>query len=70
MNGAIRDFLQSRHSAANCLNTYAQVARPQTCANHVQHIEHLSRATCRDSATWYGGTVQLLSLTELKSHLF
>ena len=26
--------------------TYAQVARAQSCANHVQHIEHLSRATC------------------------
>ena len=28
-------------------NTYAQVARAQSCANHVQHIERLSRATCR-----------------------
>ena len=28
-------------------NTCAQVARAQSCANHVQHIERLSRATCR-----------------------
>ena len=27
-------------------NTYTQVARAQSCANHVQHIERLSRATC------------------------
>ena len=28
-------------------NTYAEVARAQLCANYVQHIERLSRATCR-----------------------
>ena len=28
-------------------NTYAQVARAQSCANHVQHIQRLSCATCR-----------------------
>ena len=28
-------------------NTCAQVARVHSCANHVQHIERLSRATCR-----------------------
>ena len=28
-------------------NTYAQVARAQSCANHVQHIQRLPRATCR-----------------------
>ena len=27
-------------------NTYAQVAQAQLCANHVQHIERLSSATC------------------------
>ena len=68
--GAIRDFLQSPHSAANCLNMYAQVARAQPCANHVQHIERLSHASVMLRATWYEGTAQLLSLTELKSHLF
>ena len=28
-------------------STCAQVARAQSCANHVQDIERLSRATCR-----------------------
>ena len=51
-------------------NTYAQVARAQSCANHVQHIERLSRASVMLRATWYEGTAQLLSLTEFKSHLF
>ena len=51
-------------------NRYAQVARAQSCANHVQHIERLSRASVMLCATWYEGTAQLLSLTELKSHLF
>ena len=44
LTDAIRDFfLQSPHCAANCL----QHARAHACANHVQHIERLSRATCR-----------------------
>ena len=51
-------------------NTYAQVARAQPCANHVQHIECLSSASVMLRATWYEGTAQLLSLTELKSDLF
>ena len=38
--------------------------------NRVQHIERLSRASVMLRATWYEGTAQLLSLTELKSHLF
>ena len=49
--------------------TYAQVVRAQPCANHVQHIERLSRASVMLRASWYEGTAQLLSLTELKSHL-
>ena len=50
-------------------NTYSQVAMPQSCANHVQHIGAL--IACNMScATWYEGTAQLLSLAELKSHLF
>ena len=28
-------------------NTYTQVARAQSCANHVQHTDRSSRATCR-----------------------
>ena len=51
-------------------NTYAQVAQAQSCANHVQHIERLFRASVMLHATWYEGTAQLLSLTEFKSHLF
>ena len=51
-------------------NTYAQVARAQLCANHVQHIERLSRASVMLRASWFEGTAELLSLTELKSHLF
>ena len=38
--------------------------------DHVQHIERLSRASVMLRATWYEGTAQLVSLTELKSHLF
>ena len=49
---------------------HAQVAGAQSCANHVQHIERLSRASVMLCATWYEGTAQLLSLTELKLHLF
>ena len=66
--GAIRDFLQSPHSAVS--NTYAQVARAQSCANPMQHIGRWSRASVMLRATWYEGTPQLLSLTESKSHLF
>ena len=51
-------------------NTVAQVAWAQSCANHVQHIERLSRASVMLRATWYEGTAQLLRLTELKWHLF
>ena len=61
-------FWQSPHCAANRLQHYAQAARVQSYANHVQHIERLSHATC--CATWCEGIAQLLSLTELKSHLF
>ena len=43
-------------------NTYAQVARAQSCANHEQHIERLSSARAMLCATWYEGTAQLLSL--------
>ena len=37
----------------------------QPYANHVQHIGRSLRATCR-VPRGYGGTAQLLSLTELK----
>ena len=68
--GAIRDFYNLLTAPRTVSNTYDQVARAQPCANHVQHIERLSRASVMLRATWYEGTAQLLSLTELKSHLF
>ena len=46
LKGTVRDFVQSPHCAANCLR-HALVSRAQSCANHVQHIERFSRATCR-----------------------
>ena len=61
--GAIRDFF-------TISNTYAQVARAQSCENHVQHIERSSRASVMLRATWYEGTAQQFCLPELKSHLF
>ena len=65
----LRSFTISsqRHEVSNM---YAQVARAQSCANHVQHFECLSRTSVMLRATWYEGTAQLLSLTELKLHLF
>ena len=67
--GAIRGFLQSPHSAANCLQ-HVRSSVAQSCAKHVQHIKRFSRASVMLRATWYEGTAQLLSLTELKLHLF
>ena len=69
--GAIRDFFYNLLTGPRTVsNTYTQVARAQSCADHVQHIERLSCASVMLRATWYEGTVQLLSFTELKSHLF
>ena len=40
-------FYTSLRCAANCLQQYAQVAKAQSCENHMQqHIERLSHATC------------------------
>ena len=68
--GTIRDFYNLLTAPRTVSNTYAQVARAQSCANHVQHIERLSHASVKLRVTWYEGTAQLLSFTELKSHLF
>ena len=65
--GAIRYFYNLLTAPRTVSNTYGQVARAQSCANHVQHIERLSRATC---SVPLGTKRQLLNLTELKSHLF
>ena len=67
--GAVRDFFSLLTAPRTVSNTYAQVAQAQSSANHVQHIERLSRASVMLHVTWYEGTAQLLSLTELKSHL-
>ena len=69
LTGAIRDFLQSPHCTGKCLQHALSSGQAQPCANHVHHIGGL--LSCNMScATWYEGTAQLLSLTELKSHLF
>ena len=68
--GAIRDFFQSPHSAANCLQ-HVRSSGPGAivCKSRATHLA-LSRASVMLRAFWYEGTAQLLSLTELKSHLF
>ena len=53
LKDATRDFcLLSPRCATNCLQQYTQAAKVQSCANHVQHIQRLSRATCRVQITW------------------
>ena len=47
LKGASRDFCHLLTARRTVSNTYPPVARVQLCANHVQHIERLSRATCR-----------------------
>ena len=68
--GAIRDFLQSPHSTVNCLQHICSSGPGAiVCKSYATH-QRLSRASVMLRATWYEGTAQLLSLTELKSHLF
>ena len=46
--GAVQDFFYNLLTALQTMsNTHAQVALAQLCANHVQHIERSSCATCR-----------------------
>ena len=47
LKSANRDFYSLLAALRTVSNTYAQVARAQPCANYEQHIERLSRATCR-----------------------
>ena len=45
--GTILDLFYNFLTAPRTVsNMYTQVAQAQSCANHVQHIERLSRATC------------------------
>ena len=41
LKGAIRDFYNLLTAPRTVSNTYAQVVKAQSCANHVQHIERL-----------------------------
>ena len=45
LKGAFGDFLLIGPRTVS--STYPQVAKAQSCANHVEHIKRLSRATCR-----------------------
>ena len=47
LNGANQIFYNLLTTPRTVSNTNALVARAQSCANHVQHIERLSRAACR-----------------------
>ena len=47
LKGAIGDFYNLLTAPRTVSNTNAHVARALLCANHAQHIEHLSRAACR-----------------------
>ena len=49
LKGAVQDFYNLLTAPRTFFNTHAQQARAQSCVNHVQHIERLSRATCRVS---------------------
>ena len=71
LKGAIQDFFTisslRREPSPTCTlkwpkRNHVQIVRNTSSAYHVEH------AMLR--ATWYEETAQLLSLTELKSHLF
>ena len=47
LKGANRDFHNLLTAPRTVSNTCAPVARAQSCADHVQHMERLSHATCR-----------------------
>ena len=65
--------IQRRYSRFFTISSQRRELSP-TCTlkwpGQVHHIERLSRASVMLRATWCVGTAQLLSLTELKSHLF
>ena len=56
--GSNRDFYKLLTAPRTVSNTYAQLTRALSFANHVQRIERFSRATCRYT-TLYEGTAQL-----------
>ena len=70
LKGAIPDFLQSPHCATNRLQ-HVRSSDPGAIVCKSRATTRRTLITCNMSrATWYEGTAQLLSLTELKSHLF
>ena len=46
MKGAIREFYNLLTARRTVSNTYSRVGRAQSCANHMQHTERVSPATC------------------------
>ena len=71
--GAIREFFQSPHCAVNRLQ-HVRSTGPgaivcKSCATHRALITRIVQRAMLH-ATWYERTVQLLSVTEFKSHLF
>ena len=66
--GAVGDLLQSSRYAVNCLQHLRSSSQGTTVCK--SRATQPAPITCNVScATWYDGTAQLLSLTELKSHL-
>ena len=65
LRGAFQDFYNSLTAPRTVSNTHAQVARAQSCANHVLHIKRVSRATRRVSHDTTEEKAQL-KLTEFK----
>ena len=64
MKDVNKDFYKLLTAPRTVSNTHAQVVRTQSCANHVQHVKRLSRATCRVPHGRDGSAVKL------KSHVF
>ena len=46
LKGAVQDFYNLFTALRTVSNMYAQVVKAQSCANHMQHVERLSHATC------------------------
>ena len=62
-------LLQSPHCPANCLQHVRSSGQAAVVCKS-RAITHRTLITCNMSCTtWYEGTAQLLSLTELKSHI-
>ena len=66
--GAVRDFWQSPHCAAKCLQYVRSSGQGAIVCK--SRATHRALITCNMCAILYEGTTHLLSLTELKSHLF